>query len=283
MASDDGVITVDGGAGEGGGQILRTALSCAAVLRRCVRITSIRAGRPKPGLQRQHLACVEALRGVCPGSVVEGASLGSSQLTFDARGASIAAGDHTYDIGSAGSTTLVLQTVVPALLFAPAPSTMTVGSGTHNPMAPPFDFLRDALAPVLAAAGVRVEFELLRYGFYPAGACTHARSVPCDRPSSPPCPPFGSGSARPLWLGAPSRPQPQPALFGDPCGINPNRWQNPQIRMTDQGGGQLPLTFFGQQGAGAKHQIAAWPNHPQGAIQQSRLQCHQPGNFRSIL
>lgn len=166
-------VLVDGSRGEGGGQVLRSALTSAVLSRRPVRIVNIRAGRPKPGLQKQHLACVTALAAVVDGAVVSGAALQSTELTFDPRAGAVAGGEYAVDVGSAGSTGLVLQTVLPVLLrLAPRASTLTLTGGTHNPLAPPFPFLRDALAPLLAAAGARVQLTLTRPGFYPAGGGT---------------------------------------------------------------------------------------------------------------
>ena len=170
-------IEIDGSAGEGGGQILRTSLSCAVLCGCCVRIVKIRANRPKPGLQRQHLACVEALAALS-GSTVTGGALGSCELTFDATQAAVAGGAFSFSIGSAGSTTLVLQTLLPVLLrLSPRPSSVSVVGGTHNPMAPSFDFLADTLAPALGSAGARLALHMERPGFYPAGGGTLSATV----------------------------------------------------------------------------------------------------------
>lgn len=160
------MIVLDGSRGEGGGQILRTALGLSLVTGRPFRIERIRAGRSKPGLLRQHLAAVRAAEGVGAARVV-GAELGSKTLSFEPNG--IHAGSHHFDVGSAGSATLVFQTVLPALLRAEAPSHLTLVGGTHNHASPPFPFLADALAPLLARMGVRLELVLETAGFYPAG------------------------------------------------------------------------------------------------------------------
>jgi RNA 3'-terminal phosphate cyclase (ATP) len=158
--------TLDGSRGEGGGQILRSALSLALVTGQPFRIHSIRAGRAKPGLKRQHLAAVLAAQRV--GSArVSGATLGSSELVFEP--GAIQTGQHRFAVGSAGSASLVLQTILPALWSASAPSTVEIEGGTHNPLAPPADFVRDVFLPVLARLGPRVELEIVRYGFFPAG------------------------------------------------------------------------------------------------------------------
>jgi len=159
-------VVIDGAAGEGGGQVLRTTLALAAIAGRPVRIDRVRARRSKPGLRPQHLACVRAAAEVC-GAEVRGASVGSGRVDF-APGP-VRAGDYRFDVGTAGSTGLVLQTVVPILLEAGGPSRVVVTGGTHNPLAPCFDFLAAAFAPLLARMGARVTFALERHGFYPSG------------------------------------------------------------------------------------------------------------------
>lgn len=160
------MITIDGSMGEGGGQVLRTALALSLVTAQPFLIERIRAGRAKPGLARQHLTCVEAAVAVGQARV-EGAELGSQRLVF--KPVSVRAGDYRFAIGTAGSTTLVLQTVLPALLRAGAPSKVMLSGGTHNPLAPPFEFLQLAFAPALRAMGASLDLELVRYGFAPAG------------------------------------------------------------------------------------------------------------------
>ncbi len=159
-------IELDGSRGEGGGQILRTALSLSMITGIPFAIERIRAGRKKPGLLRQHLTAVQAAAAVC-GAQVEGAAPGSQRLRFQP--GPIRGGDYAFAIGSAGSSTLVLQTVLPALWFADGPSTLRVSGGTHNPAAPPADFLIRCWQPLLRRMGVTLDIQLLRHGFYPAG------------------------------------------------------------------------------------------------------------------
>lgn len=160
------MITIDGSQGEGGGQILRTSLALSAITGTPVTIEKVRAKRPKPGLQRQHLVAVLAAARVCGGQV-EGAELGSRALVFHPQ--KPISGDYHFDIGSAGSCTLVLQTVLPILLHGEGASTVTITGGTHNGMAPPVEFLAESFLPVLHRVGISASIELTRHGFYPAG------------------------------------------------------------------------------------------------------------------
>ena len=160
------MITIDGSFGEGGGQILRSSLALSLVTGKPFSIERIRAGRKKPGLQRQHLTAVRAAAEVGQAEV-QGASLGSTRLTFVPR--EVRPGQYHFAIGTAGSTTLVVQTVLPALLLAAEPSQLRLEGGTHNMNAPPFDFLQKTFLPLLARLGMHAEARLERYGFYPAG------------------------------------------------------------------------------------------------------------------
>ena len=160
------MIVINGAAGEGGGQILRTALALSLVTQQPFRIEAIRAGRKKPGLLRQHLTAVQAAVAISNGEV-SGASIGSQELRFTP--GDVKPGAYTFRIGTAGSTTLVLQTILPALVLATGPSQLTLEGGTHNPFAPPFDFLVRAFLPVLNRMGPSVAATLDRPGFYPAG------------------------------------------------------------------------------------------------------------------
>jgi len=160
------MILIDGSQGEGGGQILRTSLALSMITRQPFIITGIRAGRQTPGLMRQHLTAVNAAAEVS-GAEVTGNAINSQELTF-APG-EITPGEYRFAVGTAGSGTLVLQTVLPALLTAREPSHLTLEGGTHNPYAPPFDFLDKAYLPVLNKMGASVTATLERPGFYPTG------------------------------------------------------------------------------------------------------------------
>lgn len=160
------MITIDGAFGEGGGQILRSSLALSLVTGTPFCMEHIRAGRARPGLLRQHLTAVQAAMTIGQAQV-EGAVVGSQSLTFVP--GQVTPGAYTFAVGTAGSTTLVLQTVLPALMLADAPSTVTLEGGTHNPFAPPFDFLTQTFLPLLNRMGPAVQAVLDRPGFYPAG------------------------------------------------------------------------------------------------------------------
>ena len=160
------MIEVDGSFGEGGGQIVRSSLALSMVTGTPVRLTNIRARRKNPGLARQHLTAVHAARQVCGGGV-EGAELHSRELTFGP--GVVQPGEYTFDVGTAGSTSLVLQTVLPALMIADGPSQLRLIGGTHNMLAPPFDYLAHVYLPLVERMGPRFRCELVRHGFYPVG------------------------------------------------------------------------------------------------------------------
>ena len=160
------LLTIDGSVGEGGGQVLRTALALSLSTGRSFRIDNIRANRPKPGLLRQHLTAVQAATAIGRARVT-GDTLGSMSITFEP--GAVEHGTYTFAVGSAGSATLVFQTVLLPLLLAPGSSTLTLEGGTHNPAAPPFDFLQRVFMPIVVRLGGRVELSLERPGFYPAG------------------------------------------------------------------------------------------------------------------
>lgn len=160
------MLTLDGSRGEGGGQILRTALALSMVTGKAFRMNAIRAGRKKPGMMRQHLTCVQAAQRVCHAHV-RGAEIGSTTLTFEP--GPISSGTFEFAVGTAGSTTLVLQTIFAALMQADGPSHVRITGGTHNPMAPSADFIERVWLPTLAGMGVHSEFRCTRPGFFPAG------------------------------------------------------------------------------------------------------------------
>jgi len=176
------MIAIDGSEGEGGGQILRTSLALSLVTGQPFRMERIRARRQKPGLLRQHLTAVEAARTVGCAEVI-GATLSSQVLEF--RPGPVTPGNYRFAVGTAGSATLVLQTVLPSLLTASGPSTLTLEGGTHNPLAPSFDFLAKCFMPLIHRMGPTVGLELKRPGFFPAGGGQfHARVQPATKLSS---------------------------------------------------------------------------------------------------
>lgn len=172
------MIEVDGSRGEGGGQILRTSLALAMVTGQPVRFVNIRAARSRPGLQRQHLTAVRAAAQVS-GASLDGDEIGAQTLVFTP--SKIRAGDYHFAIGTAGSCMLVLQTVLPALMIADGVSQVILEGGTHNPFAPPLDYLQRAYLPLLKRCGPEVDLSLERYGFYPAGG---GRAVAKIKPSA---------------------------------------------------------------------------------------------------
>jgi|SRR6185369_10227286 len=159
-------LHIDGSRGEGGGQVLRTSLALSMITGTPVRIDNIRARRAKPGLMRQHLTALQAAARIS-NAEVEGDAVGSKEIVF--KPSAVTPGDHHFAIGTAGSTTLILQTVLPALILASGPSRLILEGGTHNPMAPPFEFLDRAFLPLLRRMGPSVDVTLERAGFYPAG------------------------------------------------------------------------------------------------------------------
>ena len=176
------LLEIDGAHGEGGGQIVRSALGLAIATRRGFRVSNVRGRRARGGLLRQHLTAAQAARAICGGALV-GDQLGSRELSF-APGPAVP-GAYRFAIGSAGSTLLVVQALLPALITTPGAWTLELEGGTHNPTAPSFDFFDRALAPLLRRMGVAVTATLHRPGFYPAGGGRITIELQgCARPAS---------------------------------------------------------------------------------------------------
>ena len=175
-------LLIDGSEGEGGGQIMRTSLSLSVITGRPFRIYNIRANRAKPGLRRQHLAAVRAAAEIS-NAELSGDAVDSQDLTFTPK--AVRGGTYHFDVGSAGSTMLVLQTVVPPLMIADGPSTITLAGGTHNFGAPPFPFLEKTFLPLINRMGPRIEAQLHRHGFAPAGGGSATVRITPERKLQP--------------------------------------------------------------------------------------------------
>ncbi|MEZ0324526.1 MAG: RNA 3'-terminal phosphate cyclase [Fimbriimonas sp.] len=160
-------LEVDGSYGEGGGQIIRSSVSLAAITGKAVHIQNIRAKRAKPGLQNQHLTAVRAGAEICAAEM-RGDAVGSTELFFRPT-KKVEAAHYRFDITTAGASTLVLQTVLTPLALAGGASHVTVTGGTHNPMAPPAEYLEFVYLPALARAGLKSIMDSPRNGFYPKG------------------------------------------------------------------------------------------------------------------
>jgi RNA 3'-terminal phosphate cyclase (ATP) len=160
------MITIDGSEGEGGGQVLRNAAALSLVTGQPFRITNIRGKREKPGLMRQHLTALEAACAI-GGAACDGLAIGSTDITF--RPGSVKAGEYHFAVGTAGSTGLVLQTVLMPLLCADKPSRLVLEGGTHKMTAPPFDFIERSFLPIINRIGPKVTASLKRHGFFPRG------------------------------------------------------------------------------------------------------------------
>lgn len=265
------VIELDGSVGEGGGQILRTALALSMCVGQPVAINRIRAKRAKPGLMRQHLTCVNAAATVCAAKV-DGAELGSQSLVFEP--GEVRAGDYVFNVGSAGSCTLVLQTILPALMLASAPSRISLSGGTHNPMAPPFHFLERSFVPLLRRLGADVDLELRRHGFYPAGGGEFSAHV---RRSATGLRPFDLDERGPLQEEyaeclAPALPHAvatrELTAVGRALGWSAGQLRTPAVRQNEGPGNALMATLsyqyatevatsFGEKGVSAEHVASA--------------------------
>ncbi|HNU06007.1 MAG TPA: RNA 3'-terminal phosphate cyclase [Anaerolineae bacterium] len=214
------MLTIDGSTGEGGGQIVRSALSLAAILGQPVEITNIRAGRKQPGLRPQHVQAVRAAAAIC-NARLEGVQEHSRALRFEPQ-TPPQAGAYGFEIGTAGATTLVLQTILPPLALAGGPSSVVVRGGTHVAWSPPFDYVEQVYLPALAALGIDCRVELVKWGFYPKGGgeiratiqpSPEAPALAGLRPSQPTPPPVPPALAG-LRPSQPEHPPVPPALAG---------------------------------------------------------------------
>ena len=160
------MIRIDGSQGEGGGQILRTALSLSTLMGLPVIIKNIRANRPKAGLRPQHLTAVNALKEIC-GAEVEGMAVDSRRIVF--RPGRVKPGNYFFDVGTAGSLTLILQALLLPLALAPGPSRIKLKGGTHVPWSPPYHYLSEVFLPILSLMGIQIAVRLGKWGWYPKG------------------------------------------------------------------------------------------------------------------
>src|SRR5262245_47180664 len=172
-------IEIDGSLGEGGGQVLRTSLALSLITGKRFHLRNLRAGRAKPGLQPQHLKCVEAAAEI-GAAKVRGARLQSTDLVFEP--GEVKPGDFHFKIGTAGATSLVLHTVYLPLALAGAESNVTIDGGTHVKAAPCYHFLERTWAAYLKALGIDITLSLTRTGFYPRGGGSISALIkPCSR------------------------------------------------------------------------------------------------------
>ncbi len=184
------MIEIDGSFGEGGGQIVRTAVALSAVTGKPVHITRIRQGRSKPGLAAQHARAIMALAAICDART-SGATPGSSEIIFTP--GEIRGGRHRVEIGTAGSVTLLMQCLLPALLRADAHSSLQIIGGTDVQWSPAVDYFKNVFLPALSSFGARVSLEVLQRGYYPRGQgevllevepaklkASHLESMACD-------------------------------------------------------------------------------------------------------
>ncbi len=183
------MITIDGSYGEGGGQILRTAIALSSLTGKPVEVVNIRAKRPNPGLQPQHLTGVKAAALLTNAEVV-GAERGSTRLVY--RPGVVKCGQYTIDVGTAGSVSLVIQTLAPLLIYAPCPTKVTIVGGTDVSWSPPVDYMRFVFVPVLRKFGVDMEITLLKRGHYPkGGGRVVVETRPVERLKAVEAPEFG--------------------------------------------------------------------------------------------
>lgn len=160
------MLEIDGSYGEAGGQILRTALSLSSLLKHPFRMFNIRKGRRKPGLRPQHLMCIRALAQISHARV-QGESEGSTEIIFDP--SDVKSGDYIFDIGTAGSVNLLLQAILPPLIFSKKRSSVVLTGGTHVPFSPSFHYINEVFIPMLYLIGIKIDARIDLYGFYPKG------------------------------------------------------------------------------------------------------------------
>ncbi|TMW62735.1 hypothetical protein Poli38472_005353 [Pythium oligandrum] len=168
QVSAAGAVVIDGGSGEGGGQVIRISVALASVLKKKIRIHSIRSNRKVPGLRNQHVRTLQLAEKLTHGQVA-GATLGSFEVIFDAEASRLEGGAVSADSETGGSVSLMIQGSLPAMLFSSAPSTLSLRGGTHVGFSPPVDFMQAPLTGLLARMGVEMDVQIKKRGFFPAG------------------------------------------------------------------------------------------------------------------
>ncbi|OIO21300.1 RNA 3'-phosphate cyclase [Candidatus Micrarchaeota archaeon CG11_big_fil_rev_8_21_14_0_20_47_5] len=176
------MIEIDGSIGEGGGQIMRTALSLSCILQLPVSISNIRANRPKPGMAAQHLEVANSLAKICDAKM-QGAELGSTAMSFEP--GEVRGGNHTFNIPTAGSAVLLSQAVLPVLFFADKVSKVSIKGGTHVSFSPTFEYFKYVFLPAIGKIGARAEAQIIKYGFYPTGGGEISLDINPSRHFSP--------------------------------------------------------------------------------------------------
>jgi len=184
------MIEIDGSYGEGGGQVLRTAVALGAVLSKEIHVFNIRAGRAEPGLRPQHMTGVKAAAELCSANL-QGLEVGATEFVF--KPGKLRAGTFRFDVGTAGSVTLVLQTLMPILAFAPGTVQLEITGGTDVKWSPPIDYLRLVTLPILKKIGYHGELDMVRRGHYPKGGglvkfssegASHLKPMNYEKPGS---------------------------------------------------------------------------------------------------
>ncbi|MBN1860121.1 MAG: RNA 3'-terminal phosphate cyclase [Candidatus Thermoplasmatota archaeon] len=160
------MLVIDGSYGEGGGQIIRTAVALSVLTKQPIEITNIRAGRPNPGLRPQHYTALLCIRDICDAEV-QGLSVHSTHLIFKSH--NIKPGKYTFDIGTAGSMILVFQACLLSAFHTPAPLTITLRGGTDVRWAPSWDYFASVFLPLISKMGIKTEIKLIKRGYYPTG------------------------------------------------------------------------------------------------------------------
>lgn len=160
------MIEIDGSYGEGGGQILRMSIALAALTKKPVKVFNIRANRPNPGLRRQHMTAIEAVAKIC-NAKTKGLHVGSSVIEFHP--GELTGGIYKFDVGTAGSITLILQACLLPSIFAEKETNLRIKGGTDVKWAPPWDYFKNVFIPLLKKMGIEIEANLIRRGYYPVG------------------------------------------------------------------------------------------------------------------